>query len=166
MNIQFDLARHLEELRFIHPLSEWLLRLGCKVHQNASLRIFCGRLDDGIETLVSIDKYGRGVIGVEAHQRAVRAIRIEAQEGHRVIDEVLSEKACDDRSAGAPLLAAEQVNICHRRSAIRIRMAPKLAQPVPREEPRIKSVRQAVLHPARAMHRNVAARDGAATRRT
>ena len=71
MNIQPDLARYLKELRFIHPFSERLLRLGRKIHQNAALRIFRGRLDDCIEALVSIDKYRRGVVGVEAHQRAV-----------------------------------------------------------------------------------------------
>ncbi len=52
-----------------------------------------GGLHDRVQAVVTIDQDGGGVTGVKAQQRPVRAIGIETQEGNRVVDEVLRQKA-------------------------------------------------------------------------
>src|SRR5271166_2583748 len=75
--------------------------------------MFSGRLDDRVQAAIIVDEHGRCESGVEAQQRAMRSIGIEAEERQRVIDQILRKQARDQGFADTALLSSEQVNIRH-----------------------------------------------------
>jgi len=102
-DVEAEVGRDGEQLRFIHPTRQRFLSLCGKVDEHTALGSFRRGLHDRIQAFISIDEHGRGVAGIETHERAMRPIRVEADERNRVVDEVLREKARHERFAYAAL---------------------------------------------------------------
>lgn len=84
--------------------------LGGEVHEDAPVGLAGGRFDNRVEAFVPVDHDRRGVVRVEAKQRAVRSVRIKPDERDLAINQVLRGHAGDDRFADAALFAADEVN--------------------------------------------------------
>ena len=104
---------HVEHAGFVHPAHQRLLRLRRQIDEHAPAGLFDGGLDDAVQRLVAVDQGGRSEIGIEAQQRAVRAVGIEADEGQLLVDEVLRQQTRHHRLADPALLPTDQVDLRH-----------------------------------------------------
>jgi hypothetical protein len=71
-----------------------------------------GVLEDGgdlVQPFVAVDDHRRGIVVVEARERGVRAVGVEADEGAALVDEVLRQHTRDDRLADAAFFATDEV---------------------------------------------------------
>lgn len=89
------------------------MRLSRKVHEDPPLGNFGRGFNDAVEPLVAIDDNRRGKARVEAKQRAVRLVGVEAEEWDVTVDELLGEDTCDDGLADTALFAADEVKPRH-----------------------------------------------------
>ena len=101
----------VEHAGLLDPLHERGVRLRGQVHQHAAAGLLDRAFHDGVHRFVAIGQRRCGIAGVEAHQCAVRAIGVVADEGHLVVDEVLRQQPRDQRLADAAFLAADQVDL-------------------------------------------------------
>ena len=107
------LVGEVQHAGIVDPLQQRVVRLRRQVDQDAPLRMLDGRFHDRVERLEAVDQHRRGVARVEAHQRAVRAVGVEAEERHVAVDEVLRDHARHQRLADAALLAADEMDVGH-----------------------------------------------------
>ena len=63
---------------------------------------------------ILVDRHRRGERRIEAHQRAVRSIGVEAEKGKLLVDQVLGEDAGHQRFADTALLAADEMDVRRR----------------------------------------------------
>jgi hypothetical protein len=116
-------------------LREPLLGLGGEIDENAAVGMLRRSLDDRVETRVTVDQHGRGETRVEAQQRAMRAIGIEAEKRQRMIDQVLRQEPRHQGLADPALFSAQQMNVRHhvsplsRTSPVSYHCAAHLPQP-------------------------------------
>ena len=111
-------SARLEHAGFFHPGGERVVRLRREVDEDAPAGLVDGGLDDRVERLDLVDRHRRGVAGVEAHQRAVRAVGVEAEEGQLLVDQVLRQHARHQRFADAAFFAADEMDVSRRHEAI------------------------------------------------
>ncbi len=104
---------HVEHARFVHPLDQRIVRLRGQIDQDAAVGLLDRRLDDRVERLVAVDQHRRCEAGIEAQQRAVRAVGVEAEERQILVDQVLRDEARHERLAHAAFLAADEVDVGH-----------------------------------------------------
>ena len=87
------------------------MRLRRQVHQHAAAGLVDGGFDDVVQRLVAVHQHRAGVAVVEAQQAAVRAVGVEADEGHLLVDEVLRQQPRHHRLADAALFATDEVDL-------------------------------------------------------
>jgi hypothetical protein len=91
-----------------------LVGLRRQVDQHAAAGLFDRGFDDAVQRLVAVDQRRRRIVGIEAQQRTVRAVGVEADEGQLVVDEKLRQQARHHRLADAALFTPDEVDLGQR----------------------------------------------------
>ena len=96
------------------PLSEAQIAyaLADVTHLRQVYRYLVARLEtghDAVQPFIAVHHHRRGVVGVEARDRGVRTVGIEAGEGPATVDEILRQQACHDRLADPAFFAADEI---------------------------------------------------------
>ena len=106
-----SLGGELEDPCLFDPGRQQAIALRREIDDHAALLVGRERHDlVGALELGEVD--GARVVPVEAEEGTVRAVRVEGDEGRRVVDEVLRTQTGDDRLPNAALLSADENEAC------------------------------------------------------
>ena len=110
---ELQFVSDVEQPGLLHPLRQESVRLGREVHDDASFGLLRRGFDDAIEPFVAVDHHRRGEVPIEAKQRAVRLVGVEAEKRNLTVDIELGEYARDDGLADAALFPADEMKPGH-----------------------------------------------------